>query len=71
MISGALYDKHTYIRSVYGKAGNFILSQKDINNKYRLIHKDGGWTVYRNYVESVREVDDLELCYPLYLAINL
>ena len=61
VISGALYDKHTYIRSVYGKAGNFILSQKDINNKYSLIHKDGGWTVYRNYVESVREVDDLEV----------
>ena len=61
MISGALYDKHTYIRSAYGKAGNFILSQKDINNKYSLIHKDGGWTVYRNYVESVREVDDLEV----------
>ena len=61
VISGALYDKHTYIRSAYGKAGNFILSQKDINNKYSLIHKDGGWTVYRNYVESVREVDDLEV----------
>lgn len=61
VISGALYDKHTYIRSAYGKAGNFILSQKDINNKYSLIHKDGGWTVYRNYVESVREVDDLEI----------
>ena len=61
VISGALYDKHTYIRSAYGKAGNFILSQKDINNKYSLIHKDGRWTVYRNYVESVREVDDLEV----------
>lgn len=61
VISGALYDKHTYIRSAYGKAGNFILSQKDINNEYSLIHKDGGWTVYRNYVESVREVDDLEV----------
>ena len=61
VISGALYDKHTYIRSAYGKAGNFILSQKYINNKYSLIHKDGGWTVYRNYVESVREVDDLEV----------
>ena len=61
VISGALYDKHTYIRSAYGKAGNFILSQKDINNKYSLIHKDGGWTVYRNYVESVRAVDDLEV----------
>ena len=61
VISGALYDKHTYIRSAYGKAGNFILSQKDINNKYSLIHKDGGWTVYRNYVESVREVDNLEV----------
>ena len=71
IFSGTLYDKHTYIRSAYGKAGNFILSQKDINNKYSLIHKDGGFIIYRNYVESVREVDDLEVVsYPTQVNIK-
>ena len=60
-ISGNLLNEHTYIIAENGTAGNFVLSDKDINNNYSLICKNGMWTAYRNYVPEERELDSIEI----------
>lgn len=40
-ISGNLLNEHTYIIAENGTAGNFVLSDKDINNNYSLVCKMG------------------------------
>ena len=50
LFSGTLTKNHIYIRALKGDNTNFILSEKDMSNKYSLIFKDGVWTAYYNYV---------------------
>ena len=60
-ISGNLLNEHTYIIAENGTAGNFVLSDKDINNNYSLVCKNGIWTAYRNYVPEKRELESIEI----------
>ena len=50
LFPGMLAKDHIYIRASKGNNTNFILSEKDMSNKYSLIFKDGVWTAYYNYV---------------------
>ena len=38
-----------------------MLSDKDINNNYSLVCKNGIWTAYRNYVPEKRELESIEI----------
>lgn len=61
VLPGTLMNARTYITALNGKAGNFVLSDKDLNNNYSLIFEKGKWTAYRNYTPVIREVGSIEI----------
>ena len=69
--SGTILSGHAYIASENGTAGSFVLSDTAIKNNYSLIHKNGTWTPYINYVPVERELGSIEVkSYPKNVVIN-
>lgn len=58
---GILMSGHTYITALQSVEGNFVLSDRDLNNQYRLDYADGVWTAAREDVEDDREVYDVSV----------
>ena len=68
---GTILSGHAYIASENGTAGSFVLSDTAIKNNYSLIHKNGTWTPYINYVPVERELGSIEVkSYPKNVVIN-
>mgnify|MGYP004513377575 CR=1 FL=1 len=71
VIPGTILSGHAYIASENGTAGSFVLSDTAIKNNYSLIHKNGTWTPYINYVPVERELGSIEVkSYPKNVVIN-
>lgn len=58
---GTILSGHAYITSKNGTEGSFVLSDKDIKNNYSLVHKNGTWVPYINYVPEERELESVEV----------
>lgn len=56
---GILMSGHTYITATQSAEGNFVLSDKDLGNQYRLDFADGAWTVVRENQEDDREANNV------------
>ncbi len=68
---GTILSGHAYIASENGTAGSFVLSDTAIKNNYSLIHKNGTWTPYINYVPVERELGSIEVkSYPKNVVMN-
>ncbi len=71
VIPGTILSGHAYIASENGTAGSFVLSDTAIKNNYSLIHKNGTWTPYINYVPVERELGSIEVkSYPKNVVMN-
>ncbi len=71
VIPGTILSGHAYIASENGTAGSFVLSDTAVKNNYSLIHKNGTWTPYINYVPVERELGSIEVkSYPKNVVIN-
>lgn len=62
---GILMSGHTYITASQSAEGNFVLSDRDLGNQYRLDFADGVWTAIREDMEDDREVYDVSVGKPL------
>ena len=62
-IPGNLLNEHTYIIAENSVAGNFVLSETDINNNYGLKLADGAWTTCKEEDEEEREPYEVSVNY--------